>query len=143
MVLRAGLLFLVLLVLSGVSGCAFFGVGESDVAITPSSSPAPLPLIPLAAQPEIRITLVKQDDFGANLLLASDWALREDVWVYLRISSADTDGDIFKVFVPAGGRGRPIAFPRELFLSTPTSVQVFPCQDECYKPVGEPVSLFN
>ena len=132
---RTGLLFLVLLL--GISGCAFFGENDEVVILSPS------PMMPLSAEPVIRVTLVEQDDLGADLFLTSDRLLEEDVWVYLRLFIEGKDGDLFKTLVPAGVQGRKISFPRELFFSTPVFVQVFPCQDRCYKAAGEPVSLFH
>ena len=130
-------LFLWVLVL-GVSGCALFGAGDEAVV----SSPPP-PLMPLSAEPEVSVSLVGETDLSANILIGFDRPLEEDVWVYLHIFTEGGDGDLLKALVPAGSQGRNMSFPRELFFWTPVFVQVFPCQDECYKPVGEPIPLFN
>ena len=134
---RVGLL---LLLSSGVSGCAFFGGGDAAV-----SSPSSLSALSVAQLPEVasfQVSLIEQDHLSANILLISNQILEEDVWVYLRIFSGDLDGDIFKVLVLAGYQGREISFSKEAFLLIPAVVQVHPCQDGCYTPSGEPVSLF-
>ena len=137
--MRVGFLFLLVL---SVSGCAFFGGGGSSDVV-----PSPFAVVPAGDPPSgpvaFQVFLVDADDLSATFTLSSDRILGEDVWVYLHISSGDNEGDVLEILAPAGSRGRDISFPRELFFLTPVTVRVFPCQDGCYTPAGESVSLFN